>query len=111
MRLQRSNSCHISRKWCRLNDTQVSREWTVGKVAHKIGTGVETVYCRCMNNLYTVECPALSEMETTTDLDRAMDICFAMHDESNSYACIRDSFGDVVGEYGDVCQGIADMLF
>jgi len=76
-----------------------------------MGTGAETVYCRCMNNLYTVECPALSETETTTDLDRAMDICFAMHDESDSYACIRDAFGDIVGEYGDVCQGIADMLF
>ena len=64
-----------------------------------------------MTNTYTIECPALSEIETTTDLDRAMDICFAMHNESDSYACIRDAFGDIVGEYGDVMQGIADMLF
>ena len=64
-----------------------------------------------MNNLYTIECPALSETEPTTDLDRAMDICFSMHNESDSYAFIRDSFGDIVGEYGDVMQGIADMLF
>ena len=60
---------------------------------------------------YTIECPALSETETVTDLDRAMDICFAMHDESDSYACIRDEAGDIVGEYGDVMQGIADLLF
>ena len=73
--------------------------------------GTPCAYNVYMTNIYTVECPALSEMETTTDLDRAMDICFAMHDESNSYACIRDSFGDIVGEYGDVIQGIADMLF
>lgn len=64
-----------------------------------------------MTNIYTIECPALGEVETTTDLDRAMDLCFAMHDESDSYAYIRDSLGDVVGEYGDVIQGIADMLF
>ena len=64
-----------------------------------------------MTNIYTVECPALSETETTTDLDRAMDLCFAMHNGSDSYAYIRDSLGDIVGEYGDVCQGIADMLF
>ncbi len=83
----------------------------VEKVAQKMGSGAETVYCRTRNNLYPIECPELSETETTTDLDRAMDICFAMHNESDSYACIRDSFGDLVGEYGDVMQGIADMLF
>lgn len=60
---------------------------------------------------YTVECPKLCETETVTDLDRAMDICFAMHDESDSYAYIRDEAGDIVGEYGDVMQGIADLLF
>ena len=64
-----------------------------------------------MTNLYTIECPALGETETTTDLDRAMDLCFSMHDESDSCAFIRDSFGDIVGEYGDVMQGIADLLF
>ena len=59
---------------------------------------------------YTVTCPALSETETLTDLDRAMDICFAMHDESDSYAYIRDQFGDIVGEYGDVMEAVADQL-
>jgi len=63
-----------------------------------------------MINTYTVECVALGETETTTDLDRAMDLCFSMSEESNSYACIRDSFGDVVGEYGDVMQAVADHL-
>ena len=62
-----------------------------------------------MNN-FTITCPALGETETTTDLDRAMDICFAMHDESDSYAYIRDAFGDIVGEYGDVMEAVADQL-
>ena len=31
------------------NVTQVSRPWTVGEVAHKMGTGVKIVYCRHMN--------------------------------------------------------------
>lgn len=59
---------------------------------------------------YEITCPALGETETTTDLDRAMDICFAMHDESNSYACIRDTFGDVVGEYGDIMEAVEQGL-
>ena len=56
---------------------------------------------------YTITCPALGETETTTDLDRAMDICFSMHDESDAYACIRDALGNVVGEYGDVMEAVA----
>jgi len=60
-----------------------------------------------INQTYIVTCPALGETETVTDLDRAMDICFAMHDESDSYACIRDAFGDVVGEYGDIMEAVA----
>ena len=59
---------------------------------------------------YEITCPALGETETTTDLDRAMDVCFSMHDESNSYAYIRDAFGDIVGEYGDIMQAVADHL-
>ena len=59
---------------------------------------------------YEITCPALGETETTTDLDRAMDLCFSMHDESDSYAFIRDSFGDIVGEYGDIMQAVADHL-
>lgn len=60
---------------------------------------------------YTVECPALSETEIVTDLDRAWDLCWSMHDESGSYACVRDESGMIVGDYGDVLQAIADMLF
>ena len=56
---------------------------------------------------YTITCPALGETETTTDLDRAMDVCFSMHDESGAYACIRDALGNVVGEYGDVMEAVA----
>jgi len=60
---------------------------------------------------YTIQCPALGEEETAWDRDRAFDLCFSMHEESNSYACIRDESGDVIGEYGDVMDGIADLLF
>jgi len=63
-----------------------------------------------INQTFTVTCPALGETETVSDLDRAMDICFSMHDESDSYAYIRDSFGDIVGEYGDVMEAVADQL-
>jgi hypothetical protein len=62
------------------------------------------------NQTFTVTCPALGETETVSDLDRAMDICFSMHDESDSYAYIRDAFGDIVGEYGDVMEAVADQL-
>ena len=34
-----------------------------------------------MTNLYYVACPALGESEEMTDLDRAMDICYSMHEE------------------------------
>lgn len=64
-----------------------------------------------MTTTFYVACPALGEAETVTDLDRAMDLCFSMHDESGAYAYIRDAAGDIVGEYGDVLQDIADLLF
>lgn len=64
-----------------------------------------------MINTFYVACPALGEGETVTDYDRATDLCFAMHQESDSYAYIRDAAGNIVGEYGDVIQGIADLLF
>jgi hypothetical protein len=59
------------------------------------------------NETYEINCPALGETEFTTDIDRAMDICYAMHDESGAYAYIRDSFGEIVGEYGDVMEAVA----
>jgi hypothetical protein len=35
-----------------------------------------------------------------------MDLCYSMHDESNSYAYIRDSIGEIVGEYGDIMEAV-----
>ena len=55
---------------------------------------------------YYVACPALGESETTSDLDKAMDLCYSMHDESDSYAYIRDSLGEIVGEYGDIMEAV-----
>jgi len=60
-----------------------------------------------MTNLYYVACPALGESEEMTDLDRAMDICYSMHEESDSYAFIRDAFGNIVGEYGDARETVS----
>jgi len=91
-----------------LNDTQVSRRWTIDLVAQGFGTASHSPYNKDMNETtYEISCPTLGETETTTDLDRAMDICYSMHDESDSYAYIRDSFGDIVGEYGDVMEAVA----
>jgi len=80
---------------------------------HQRPAYVESLARRIMNNMntYTVQCPALGEEEIVTDLDRAMDICFSMSEESNSYACIRDASGDVVGEYGDIMEDIANLVF
>jgi len=94
-----------------LNDTQVSCRWTIDLVAQGFGTASHSTYNKDMNKTtYEITCPALGETETTTDLDRAMDLCFSMHDESDSYAFIRDSFGDIVGEYGDIMQAVSDHL-
>jgi len=63
-----------------------------------------------MTNLFYVACPALGEGEYVSTLDRAMDICFSMHDESDSYAYIRDAHGNIVGEYGDVMEAVDSCL-
>ena len=60
---------------------------------------------------YLVSCPALDERETVTSLDRAADICYSMHDESNSYAWVEDWLGHTVMEYGDPVDGIAELVF
>jgi len=60
---------------------------------------------------YIVACPALDERETVCSLDQAADVCYAMHDESGSYAWVEDWLGHTVMEYGEVVDGIADMLF
>ena len=61
--------------------------------------------------MFYVACPKLGEGEYITSEDQAFDVCYAMHEESGSYAYIRDAFGNIHGEYGDVMEGIADMLF
>ena len=61
--------------------------------------------------MFYVACPALGEGEYIASEDQAFDVCYAMHEESGSYAYIRDSFGNIHGEYGDVMDGIADLLF
>jgi hypothetical protein len=61
-------------------------------------------------HMYEITCPALGETEMLTDLDRAMDVCFSMHDESGSYAFIRDHLGVIVGEYGDAMVAVATHL-
>ena len=63
----------------------------------------------CMT--YEITCPATGDTAMTNDLDRAMDICFDMHqDHDGAYACIRDDFGNIVGEYGDVMEAVANHL-
>lgn len=61
--------------------------------------------------LYEVSCPALNEREVVNSLDEAMDLCFSMSEESKSYARIEDQFGNVVGEYGDIIDGIAALSY
>lgn len=55
---------------------------------------------------YEIHCPETGEIETTSDEDRAFDLCYAMSEEETKYVCIRDSFGNVIGEYGDVMSAI-----
>tara|TARA_B100000927_G_C16425784_1_gene453377 strand:+ start:1076 stop:1261 length:186 start_codon:yes stop_codon:yes gene_type:complete len=58
--------------------------------------------------MYTVQCPALGEEEMTNDLDRATDVCYSMAEESGSWAGVRDIMGDVIIEYGDIMQAVAN---
>ena len=60
---------------------------------------------------YLVCCPALTETEHVHSLDQAADICYSMHEESGSYAWVEDWLGHTVMEYGEVVDGIADLLF
>ena len=55
-----------------------------------------------INQTYSIVCPsAPEENETTTDLDRAMLLCLDLSEEFG-YAEIRDAFGNIVGDYGDL---------
>ena len=45
------------------NVTQGSRPWSVGRVAHKMGTGSKIVYCRHMNKTLLFSDSNLSELQ------------------------------------------------
>ena len=51
---------------------------------------------------YLVACPALDEREIVYGLDRAADVCYSMHEESDSYAFVEDWLGWTVMEYGEL---------
>ena len=46
-----------------LNVTQGGRPWTVGEVAHKMGTDPKTVYCRHMNKTTLFSDSNLQELQ------------------------------------------------
>lgn len=50
---------------------------------------------------YLVSCPALNETEVVWDYDRAVDVCYSMHEESGAFAWVEDYLGHTVVEYGD----------
>ncbi len=59
-------------------------------------------------SMYEIQCPyAPEENEVTLDVDRAMSICFDLAEEFG-YACVRDAFGNMYGDYGDVIQAVED---
>jgi hypothetical protein len=50
---------------------------------------------------YLVACPALAVKEIVMGQDRACDLCYDLHSESDSYAFVEDYLGWTVIEYGD----------
>ena len=60
---------------------------------------------------YLVSCPALDEREYVMGMYEAADVCYSMHDESGSYAWVEDWLGHTVMEYGEVVDGIAELVF
>ena len=84
-------------------------------MAHDFDSATKMVYCSHKSNKenkmrFEIYCPALGETEHTDDIDRAWDICLSMHNESDSYACVRNLLGDVIGEYGDVMGAVDQGL-
>jgi hypothetical protein len=70
---------------------------------HGVHSDPQSVLTRAYNDCMTYEilCPSAPEQnETATDLDRAMLLCLDLSEEFG-YAEIRDSFGNIVGDYGD----------
>ena len=72
-----------------LNVNQGSRPWTVGEVAHKMGTGSDSVYCRHMNKIF----PLSPEMQATWDDIMGQMISF-----------VDDTNADVDMAYDWVCE-------
>jgi hypothetical protein len=50
---------------------------------------------------YLVACPALAVKEVVMGQDRACDLCYDLHSESDSYAFVEDYLGWTVVQYGD----------
>ncbi len=51
---------------------------------------------------YLVACPALNEREIVYGIERANDVCYAMHYESGAYAYVEDWLGHTDIEYGEL---------
>ena len=51
---------------------------------------------------YLVACPATNEREIVYGLDRAVDVCLSMHNESGEYAYVEDYLGHTPFQYGDL---------
>ena len=57
---------------------------------------------------YTVFCPyAPEEQFTTTDEWKATEVCLDLSEEFG-YAWVRDSWGNLHLDYGNVCQAVED---
>ena len=57
---------------------------------------------------YTVFCPyAPDQQETLTDAWRATEICLDLAEEFG-YAEVRDHFGNMYCDYGNVCRAVED---
>ena len=50
---------------------------------------------------YKVHCSQLGETEYHTSEERAVDLCFSMHNESGGYAYVEDYYGNKIYEYGE----------
>ena len=69
--------------------------------------GVIFVYDNGMNN-FTVFCPyAPEEQFTTSDEWKATELCLDLAEEFG-YACVRDAWGNLHLDYGNVCQAVED---
>lgn len=50
---------------------------------------------------FKVHCSQLDETEFHFDEDRAVDVCFSMHNESGGYAYVQIIDGPIIYEYGE----------